>query len=213
LKKEYKIDLAGMVFGRWIVISFAGKTAARNSLWLCRCSCGEEKVISSGSLRSGNSRSCGCLRKEIISKANTTHGKSHSRVYNTWRSMLQRCNTSTDSNFSRYGARGIKVCSSWRSFQQFYADMGDPPKGLSLEWQDNEGDYTPKNCIWANRIAQNNNRRTNRLLSFNREQHTVAEWARITGINNRTLLSRLRNGWTTEDALTREVQYHGKTSS
>jgi hypothetical protein len=118
----------------------------------------------------------------------------------------------TGENFDfshRYKGRGIKVCERWQnSFMAFYSDMGDCPEGMSLDRIDNDGDYTPENCRWATAPTQNNNRSSNRIITFNGESKTIAEWARVSGIDPRTIWKRLYRGWAVEDAI-----YHRKLNN
>jgi len=139
----------------------------------------------------------------------TTHGHSRNigtaehRTYKVWTSMLQRCLNPNSQKFGRYGARGIRVADEWREFARFLSDMGAQPAGLTLERNDNEGDYRKENCAWATQKAQSHNRSTTHNLTHNGTTRCVSEWARQIGVSVQTLHSRLRSGWTVEEALTR----------
>ena len=125
---------------------------------------------------------------------------------NIHKSMMDRCHLSTSHAYSRYGGRGIKVCDRWQSFENFYADMGDRPDGMSLERVDNDGGYCPENVRWASAKDQANNRRSNRLIEFNGETKTLAQWADHVGMSIGTLWARLtRDGFSVERALTKPV--------
>lgn len=154
------IDLTGMSFGRLDVLSRAYKDNDKKTYWKCLCACGAEALVLAHSLRSGNTKSCGCLHKDTV----RTHGLSHTPEYAAWHSMMQRCFNVKDENFERYGLRGVTVCQSWRDpkngFPNFYADLGPRPGAeYSLERLDNDGDYEPANCKWATRVEQRRNRR------------------------------------------------------
>ena len=143
--------------------------------------------------------------KQKISLKSRTHGMSRTRTYIAWQNMHRRCNGANEKYLKDYTIRGIVVCKRWGSFQNFFADMGEMPDGLSLNRIDNNGDYTPSNCEWTDRSAQQNNRRGNRLLSFNEATLTVKQWANKLGIKSDTLHTRLRLGWDIEKVLTEPV--------
>lgn len=154
-----KIDLVGQRFERLVVVSESDVRKNGQWAWNCKCDCGGEAVVASYDLRKGHTQSCGCLQKERTSKAKKTHGRRHTREYGIWTHMWRRCRNPNSENFERYGARGITVCDRWKDFGAFYTDMGDAPEGHSIERVNNNGDYTPENCIWADNFAQAQNKR------------------------------------------------------
>jgi hypothetical protein len=127
--------------------------------------------------------------------ANKTHQKSKTAIYRLWSMMLDRCRNPKNREFARYGGRGIKVCTRWHQFENFYADMGDRPDDKSLNRIDNDGPYDPSNCEWASRRVQARNKTTNRLLTHEGKTQPLAAWAEELGINRNTLNTRLRRGW------------------
>lgn len=146
------INMAGKKFARLTVIE---KSSRRNStgsvFWRCQCQCGSEIETSGTSLRNGTTRSCGCLH--------TTHGMTLTPEYRVWRSMHQRCSNPNHVRYGNYGGRGISVCERWSRFENFFADMGPRPTGLTLERINNAEGYAPDNCKWATWSEQNLNRR------------------------------------------------------
>lgn len=180
-------DLAGQVFGRWVVQGYAG-----SSRWNCICQCGTESKVLGRNLRNGASKSCGCFKKDYPSRR--THGKSkNSPEYRCWAHLIQRCENAADNRYETYGERGIQVCERWRnSFEAFLEDMGRRPSpNHSIDRIDNDRDYEPANCRWATRIEQANNKTTSQTLTHNGETKTIAEWAVEYGLKYHTLYRRV----------------------
>ena len=129
------------------------------------------------------------------------------RTYAAWYSMRNRCYYKPADSYSRYGGRGITVCDRWRySFQHFLDDMGECPPELTLERRNTNGNYTPSNCVWDTEKVQSRNRSSNHLLEFNGESRPICEWAEIVNINESTILTRIKMGWTVNNALTRKAR-------
>lgn len=193
-------NLKGLQFGRWRVISYAGSDGNGNAKWLCECECGSQKDVLRHSLLSGRSTSCGCFNKEVLSSMKT-HGMSKTPIYKLWHSMKTRCTDPKSHRFSRYGARGIKLCKRWMKFDNFYADMGEMPPGKSIDRIDNDGDYEPSNCRWADSRTQSRNKLSNKIVTINDEKVCISDAAKMFEINFSTVRGRLRRGWSTADAL------------
>lgn len=191
------IDLTGKRFGRLIVISYFGSVATNShgrkaSRWRCVCDCGEEMIVRGNSLATGKTRSCGCLQRENVLIINIKHGYTGSSIYRSWQHMKARCLNPKDDDFKHYGGRGIKVCSRWiDSFEAFLEDMGEKPKGLTIERIDNNKGYSPENCKWATQKEQTRNTRRNRMICYKGITMCLADWADWSGIGRATLAYRL----------------------
>lgn len=209
------IDLTGQRFGRLIVISQEPSRKLDKghsvSMWLCRCDCGNQKIIRSDSLRSGRTNSCGCLHKEQLLARTTRHGMTGSRLYITWQNMKDRCFNEKCSGYKDYGGRGISVCSEWKdSFENFYewSLLNGYTDSLTIDRIDVNRNYEPQNCRWTTREAQNRNKRNNHYLTYNGITKTISEWAADIGMDYDTLHARIKYyGWTVEQALITPVRH------
>lgn len=181
--------------------------------WLFRCECGTEFKATADNVRGGNTRSCGCLQREYATERGrriwTTHGMSRTNVYQIWAKMVARCHDQGDKDFARYGARGIKVCRRWRSFPNFYKDMGDRPgPKMSIERTNNDGPYAPGNCVWANNRTQSRNRRNTHFVVIDGRSMSLIEACERRGLNYSAVKERLRLGWSEERALSTSVRVY-----
>lgn len=153
----------GTEFGRLTVLE---KAAVGVNRWVCRCSCGNEVTLCANKLLSGNNKSCGCLKRSVLGDASRLHGKANSRItgyasrtYGIWQAMRGRCLNPNNVRWAAYGGRGIKICKRWNKFENFLADMGEAPLGLTLDRINVDGDYKPSNCRWATWLEQARNKR------------------------------------------------------
>ncbi len=198
--KQRRLDLTGQTFSNWTVLK-KGDIGLNGAIyWICRCKCGTEKSVQAGSLRGGKSTGCGCVSW-------IRHGQSFTPTGRAWYGMRQRCGNPNDKNYPSYGGRGIKVCERWlESLENFVADMGYAPKGLTLDRIDVDGNYEPSNCRWASRRTQQRNRRNNPKVEYKGQMVNIVDLAEMHGLTNRTLRYRLSNGWDLETALSTPQQ-------
>lgn len=145
------IDRTGQIFGKLTVVKQAGRDNLKKVLWQCKCKCGKETVVVSGSLVTGNTTSCGCVAP------NLKHGGWGKGSYNTWRAMMRRCYLLKDKDYPRYGGKGVSVCQEWHTYEIFVADMGEPEGDETLDRIDTYGNYFPENCRWAGVQTQSRN--------------------------------------------------------
>lgn len=145
------IDHTGKRFGKLVVLKQAGRNELKKVLWKCQCDCGNQTVVVSGSLVTGNTTSCGCV------VPNFKHGGWNKSSYNTWRAMVRRCTNPKDKDYPKYGGCGISICQEWMDYVKFVADMGEPIGDQTLDRIDTYGNYTKDNCRWASVTVQNRN--------------------------------------------------------
>lgn len=178
------------------MLTFICETTNRKALY--RCDCGTEVEAFKNNVKRGHTSSCGCFRRSATRRRSIKHGHAagleKTRAYTAWRNMRARCGKPGTKDFKNYGGRGITICREWEKFDQFLADMGEPPKRASLDRIDNDSGYSKANCRWAPRKVQNTNRRSVVLYSHNGKSMCVSDWARETGIERVTLLKRLQRG-------------------
>jgi len=196
------LDLTGQKFGLLSVVERAGRKGSQ-ALWRCMCDCGAECIKTLGNLRSGHTKSCGCLRSVVTTEAKTKHSMYGTPAYVSWSSMLTRCNKPTNRKYPDYGGRGITVHAAWHDFSAFFADMGERPPGTTLGREDNDGNYEPGNCSWETGTQQGRNKRNTKLFEFEGVAATITEHCERLGLNPSTIKSRVYTyGFSIEKALT-----------
>lgn len=196
-------ELAGMRFGRLVATEYVG-----GSRWRCVCDCGNEVVVRTSCLTGGNTKSCGCFRRDFSRENATTHGKSKTRLYHVWASMHGRCENPNNNSYRYYGQRGISVCEEWNDFASFMEwalengyDEGAKRGQCTLDRIDSDKDYSPDNCRWVDSEEQANNERSNVIVTYRGKEYTLARLAKKFGLKIPTLWCRIHSGWSIEDAV------------
>jgi len=188
------IDLTGQRFGRLVVTGISHKKAISSGTviyWTCLCDCGSATSVRSQLLREGETRSCGCLAKEVTRDRARVHGGTGSATYTSWRAMRERCNNKNNKRYANYGGRGIKVCQRWENFEAFLEDMGERPEDKTLERLDVNRDYEPGNCVWLDASKQAQNTTRSRRVSYQGRVWSLKELADQIGITPRAMAIRL----------------------
>lgn len=192
---------------RFYRLTVLGKVSpiASRSRFLVACDCGSKFEVLAQSLKDGNTKSCGCLKRDKLIARTTTHGMTGSPEVGVWAAMVQRCENPRCRAYPSYGGRGIGVCDKWkRSFAAFIADMGRRPSdGHEIDRIDNNGNYEPGNCRWATRREQTRNTRANVRLTYRGETLCATDLAAKYGVNINTFKKRLRSGLSVEEAIGR----------
>ena len=189
-------SLIGKRFGRLVVKKQTEQRKSGEIVWECLCDCGNITTGSTGQLNQGKKQSCGCLARESSAKRATKHGLVKTRVYRIYRHILDRCLNTNHVHYKNYGGRGITICQLWLDdFVNFYnwAIANGYQDGLSIDRIDVNGNYEPDNCRWSSNVEQSNNTRTNKYVTYNNETHTLADWARIIGINPKRIYGKLKH--------------------
>lgn len=201
------IDLTGQRFSRLDVICRVPSNG-RRTMWKCKCDCGKEIITRGENLKSGNTKSCGCLKADNHIK--TANGLGKTRLASIFNSMKQRCYNPNSAEYRLYGGRGIRVCEEWlhdsNNFYSWALSHGyienTTQSQCSIDRINVNGDYCPDNCRWVDSYTQANNTRRNIYYEFGGERHTLTEWSRIVGIKHGTLYNRINKlGWSLAEAL------------
>ena len=205
-----KLDLLNQRFGRLVVIE-PSKSKNNETMWKCKCDCGNITIVSTSNLRANRIKSCGCFKLDKLIERSSTHNQRHTHLYEIWKSMKQRCYNPNLKPYKNWGARGIKVCDEWRyNFQAFYdwayangysvKTRNNQKTKLTLDRIDVNGNYEPSNCRWVDRKTQARNTRVNKYISYKGITKCLAEWCEELNLSYSIIHGRLFRGWTIEKA-------------
>ena len=206
-------DLTNKRFGRLVALKNIGSDKFKNRIWLCKCDCGNYFKINSNALTSGNTRSCGCLRKEVatekikkymLSEGTEIHGKTNTRLYRIFANMKTRCTNKKSPDYKYYGKRGITICKEWRqNFMNFYnwAIEHGYKDNLTIDRIDVDGNYEPSNCRWVTATEQDANRRISLKYYLKGKEYTPNELAQKYKLSRETIINRWKKGYREEELI------------
>lgn len=215
-------DITGQRFNRLLVIKRAEdriKNDGRHEIrWMCKCDCGNVIYTNYHSLVSGNTKSCGCLRKEVMTEKNTKHScasrDNKDRLYGVWLGMKARCYNPNNVHYNIYGGKGIVVCDEWRNdyiafknwaYSNGYDENADSYQ-CTIDRIDLSKGYYPDNCRWVNQKIQTNNMSINHIIEYKGEAHTLSQWADILNMSYKALEHRINRNWEIERAFTQPIR-------
>lgn len=192
-------------YGRLVATGHSEIRKGSRRFELCVCDCSRVLWVVRTSLRNGESRSCGCLKRDVTSARNQRHGETGTSLYRVWKNMRGRCNGPNRRDYMHYGGRGIKVCEAWNSYSIFrdWALVAGYRPSLSLDRIDVDGDYEPSNCRWTDWITQSRNKRNNHVVTAFGESKTLADWAEDErcAVSYHTLKQRIKKNRLPEEAI------------
>lgn len=188
-------NMKGVRFGRLVALEHVGFASNGATLWRCKCDCGNETIVRQCNLNSGKTRSCGCLDIDNTKEANTTHGKSGTRLYNIWSKIKERCYNSNRPAYKNYGRKGVVMCDEWRNdFQVFYdwAMVNGYQNNLTIDRINSNGNYEPSNCRWLTLSENVRLKNATTFISIGELSLTIHDWAIRINIDPATLMSRYK---------------------
>ena len=199
-------DLTGKQFGELKVLYLCNyRNKYKRAIWHCQCSCGKEIEVCSNSLIRKNTKSCGCLKLKKIKNLNLKHNESKTKLFYIWIAIKQRCLNYKNGSYKNYGGRGISICKEWTNdFCKFkdWAIKNGYKEGLTIDRIDNNGNYEPNNCRWADKNIQNSNTRRTHFIEYNNKKYTMKQLSKLLQINYNTFANRiLTYGWSIEEAI------------
>ena len=203
MSKPLKLD--GQKFGKLTVIRRVGSDSHGQSLWECKCECGNIIITRGNSLRQNMSKSCGCTRKKSLREAKSKHGMYNTRLFSIWNGMKFRCHNPNHKDYKDYMGKGVTICEEWdNDFLSFYnwAMANGYKDNLSIDRIDVNGNYEPSNCRWADDYIQANNRTNNRFVTYHGETDTITNMCKKLNVNLKTIYGRVQKcHYSFEDAI------------
>jgi len=205
MNSTLRTNLAGLKFNRLTVLELdpvIGRGGRR--YWFCLCDCGNTTRVTTHKLRAGTTKSCGCYSADSLREIRYKHGMVRTTEFKSWTEMRQRCTNQNNGAYKNYGARGITVCERWASFENFIADMGlKPSSDYSIERLDNNKGYSPENCIWADKLTQSRNRRSNLNYVYQGRTLCLSAWCEVFDLDQPSVYQRIKSlGWSFEKSIT-----------
>lgn len=201
------MGIAGKKFNKLTVLKKTDEKASKSYLWLCKCDCGNFTKTKKWNITSGNTKSCGCLKMDVVkmmNRQNTSHGMSGTKIYRVWESMKRRCDSKKAERYANYGGRGITYCEEWEDFKGFYewVEESGYKEGLTIDRIDVNGNYEPSNCRWVTLEQQSFNKTNSRKFNYKGEELTIAELAKASGKSYHLVYQRLvKLGWNVNDSI------------
>lgn len=198
------INLVGQRFGRLVVLNRASSQNG-HTRWLCKCDCGNECIVHTSSLRTGNTKSCGCYKTENARKLYSSVRQNDKHLYAVWNGIKQRCTNKNNRSYKNYGGRGIRMDAEWaNNYKSFYrwALSAGYKSGLEIDRINNDGDYCDSNCRFVSREVQANNKRNIKLYTINGVTKSLPQWCKEYDQDYYVVRQRVyKLGWNIEDAL------------
>lgn len=184
----------GRKYSHWKVVSFSHTTSTGHQYYNCICDCGKYKSVRLSKLIHGESKSCGCKRRELYDKGGSESGK-RTKLYRVWLGIRDRCNNPNNISYNRYGAKGVSICKEWEDFSTFkkWSEDNGYKDGLSIDRIDSKIGYEPNNCRWADSYTQANNTCKNLFVKAEGECLTISQWARKLNIKYHFLYGALKS--------------------
>lgn len=201
-----RVDLTGKWYGNLEVIRLEIDIPGKKKKWLCRCKkCGREVIVAGSNLQSGHSTQCKKCQLNDVQKSNVKHGMTGTKLYGVWNAMINRCENYNSKSYCDYGGRGITICEEWHNSTSFFewAQENGYKEGLEIDRIDVNGNYCPENCRWITKTENANNKRENKIIEYNGEKKTLAEWARFYNVNYKNLSRNILKGDSLIDAIKR----------